>query len=82
MPAGGFSRREVLALGAGALAGAALGGKAFASTPTDTPLHGISAFGDLKYPAGFSHFDYASPEAPTGGTFNFSPFYWYFNQSP
>ena len=33
-----------------------------------TVSHGISAFGDLKYPPGFSHFDYADPSAPTGGT--------------
>lgn len=29
--------------------------------------HGISSFGDLKYPADFAHFDYANPDAPKGG---------------
>ena len=29
--------------------------------------HGISAFGELKYPADFSHFDYVNPAAPKGG---------------
>lgn len=29
--------------------------------------HGISAFGELKYPAGFKHFDYVNPDAPKGG---------------
>ncbi len=29
--------------------------------------HGLSAFGDLKYPAGFTHFDYVNPDAPKGG---------------
>lgn len=29
--------------------------------------HGLSAFGDLKYPAGFKHFDYVNPAAPKGG---------------
>jgi len=29
--------------------------------------HGISAFGDLKYPADYTHFDYAVPGAPKGG---------------
>lgn len=29
--------------------------------------HGTSAFGDLKYGAGFEHFDYAIPDAPKGG---------------
>ncbi|MFN4141818.1 extracellular solute-binding protein [Aestuariivirga sp.] len=31
------------------------------------PSHGISAFGDLKYPANFRHFDYVNPDAPKGG---------------
>ena len=31
------------------------------------PRHGLSAFGDLKYPSDFKHFDYANPEAPKGG---------------
>jgi len=29
--------------------------------------HGLSVFGDLKYPADFSHFSYVNAEAPTGG---------------
>ena len=29
--------------------------------------HGISMFGDLKYPPGFRHFDYVDPDAPKGG---------------
>ena len=33
--------------------------------------HGISAFGDLKYPADFPHFDYVNPDAPKGGTMSF-----------
>lgn len=32
--------------------------------------HGISTFGDLKYPEGFAHFDYVNPDAPKGGTFS------------
>ncbi|MFM8745212.1 MAG: extracellular solute-binding protein [Aestuariivirga sp.] len=31
------------------------------------PRHGLSVFGDLKYPAGFAHFDYVNPDAPKGG---------------
>ena len=31
--------------------------------------HGLSLFGKLKYPAGFTHFDYVNPQAPKGGTF-------------
>lgn len=33
--------------------------------------HGISAFGELKYPPDFAHFDYVDPEAPQGGTMSF-----------
>ncbi len=29
--------------------------------------HGLSLFGDIKYPAGFKHFDYVNPDAPKGG---------------
>jgi len=32
--------------------------------------HGLSAFGDLAYPADFDHFKYADPNAPKGGTFS------------
>jgi microcin C transport system substrate-binding protein len=32
--------------------------------------HGMSAFGDLKYPANFKHFDYVNPDAPKGGVFS------------
>ena len=32
--------------------------------------HGLSAFGDLKYPSDFRHFDYVDPNAPKGGTFS------------
>jgi len=34
----------------------------------DTWLHGTSAIGEPKYPAGFSHFDYVNLDAPKGGT--------------
>lgn len=33
------------------------------------PRHGISVFGDLKYGPDFTHFDYADPKAPKGGTY-------------
>ena len=29
--------------------------------------HGLSLFGNLKYPEGFEHFDYVNPQAPKGG---------------
>ncbi|MEE8634058.1 MAG: ABC transporter substrate-binding protein, partial [Methyloceanibacter sp.] len=34
------------------------------------PKHGLSAFGDLGYPADFDHFAYANPDAPKGGDFS------------
>ncbi|HEV2099956.1 MAG TPA: extracellular solute-binding protein [Stellaceae bacterium] len=33
---------------------------------------GMSLFGDLKYGTGFTHFDYANPQAPKGGTIRYS----------
>lgn len=30
--------------------------------------HGASLLGELKYPAGFAHFDYVNPTAPKGGS--------------
>jgi microcin C transport system substrate-binding protein len=46
----------------------ALGGLlAFALPAGAEPRHGWSTFGDLKYPAGFEHFDYVNPDAPKGG---------------
>ena len=77
-----LDRRRFLAL-AGAAAGAsAFPRRLFAASPPDTPLHGLSAFGDLKYPPDFPHFDYVNPDAPKGGTFNFAPPNWNYNQSP
>jgi microcin C transport system substrate-binding protein len=33
----------------------------------DGPRHGLSAFGDLKHPADFTHFPWVNPDAPKGG---------------
>src|SRR5256886_6627 len=62
-----LTRRETLLLGAGALV-STLASPAWAEEGPER--HGISAFGDLKYPAGFKHFDYVDPNAPKGGTFS------------
>ena len=68
-----WTRRDVgrLAAGAGAIAvlppGLAPGLAWGAGT---TVSHGVSAFGDLKYPAGFARFDYVNPDAPVGGVFS------------
>ena len=55
-----------------------LAGAFFASAPaiadnheTTITSHGISAFGELKYPPDFPHFDHANPDAPKGGTMSF-----------
>src|SRR6266478_1499465 len=34
--------------------------------------HGLSLFGELKYPPDFKNFEYVDPRAPTGGTMKFS----------
>lgn len=44
--------------------------------------HGLSVFGDLKYPAGFSHFDYVVPDTPKDGRIVFTAPFWIFNQNP
>ena len=40
---------------------------AIAAAAAETATHGLSAFGELKYPADFKHFDYVNPDAPKGG---------------
>lgn len=41
--------------------------------------HGLSLFGDLKYPPQFAHFDYVNPNAPKAGTVRQSAFGTYDN---
>ena len=72
-----LTRRSVLTIAAGAAGALSLGRSvpAFAqdAVATEAPgreVHGISAFGDLKYPADFKHLDYVNPGAPKGGTFS------------
>jgi microcin C transport system substrate-binding protein len=62
-----LTRRGALALGAGALASMVARPGAANEGPE---RHGISAFGDLKYPPDFKHFDYVNLDAPKGGTFS------------
>ncbi len=62
-----LSRRDVLIVGAGAVASGVTGRGAMAQA--DAERHGLSAFGDLAYPAEFPHFKYVNPAAPKGGTF-------------
>lgn len=75
-----LNRRHLLGLGLGAVAAANLR-PANAAEGGETEAHGISAFGDLKYPADFHHFDYVNVAAPKGGMFSTIPSYRAFNQS-
>ena len=61
------TRRNMM-IGAGALAGAYATRPAFAAGETET--HGISSFGDLKYPADFKQVEYVNANAPKGGLFS------------
>ena len=54
--------------------GLAASGAAAESHKDVVESHGISAFGELKYPADFPHFDYVNPDAPQGGTMSFRGF--------
>jgi microcin C transport system substrate-binding protein len=67
----GLTRRNALALGAGAAATLVvppvLTSEALAQ---DAERHGMSGFGDLKYPADFKQFEYVNPNAPRGGLFS------------
>jgi microcin C transport system substrate-binding protein len=74
-----LSRRHVLGLGFGA-AGAAWFWPALA-VDAEPQSHGLSVFGDLKYPPDFHHFDYVNLAAPKGGTFSTIPSTRTYNQS-
>ena len=73
-----FSRRHVLGLGVGALSAARFGP---AAAENGAEVHGMSVFGDLKYPADFQHFDYVNIAAPKGGVFSFIPSVRAYNQN-
>lgn len=75
------NRRQLMRLAGSATAAALLPRLAFAELATEKPLHGLSSFGDLKYPADFVQFDYANPDAPKGGTFRLAPSNWILNQN-
>jgi microcin C transport system substrate-binding protein len=67
----GTTRRDILVLGAAIAGGFGLDRRALAqAVPGERETHGISAFGDLKYPPDFPHFDYVDPNAPKGGSFS------------
>ena len=64
-----WNRREFFVLATGAVATSFVPVRALAQNE-DVERHGISAFGDLKYPVDFKHFDYVNPNAPKGGAFS------------
>lgn len=59
--------RRLLETVALALAACASSGLFAAPLGWAEPRHGLSVFGELKYPADFTHFDYVNPDAPKGG---------------
>ena len=66
-----LNRRHALGLGIGALSAGIF--RPAAADNGGTEMHGMSVFGDLKYPADFKHFDYVNPDAPKGGLFSTIP---------
>ena len=74
-----LSRRHVLGLGIGAAGAAWLRPARAVDSPAE--MHGLSVFGDLKYPPDFHHFDYVNPAAPKGGMFSTIPSVRTYNQS-
>jgi microcin C transport system substrate-binding protein len=62
-----ITRRTTLAIGAAGLV-ASLSRAVRAQDGLER--HGMSAFGDLKYPADFKQFDYVEANAPKGGLFS------------
>lgn len=81
----GIDRRLLLKSAAALPVGATLAGwpsRAVFAAGEEGRRHGLSVFGDLRYPAGFPHFDYVNPEAPRGGRFLFQVPNWVFNQDP
>jgi ABC-type oligopeptide transport system substrate-binding subunit len=62
-----LTRRETLLLGAAALTSSL---PQNVEAAQDSERHGMSAFGDLKYPPDFKHFAYVNPNAPKGGVFS------------
>jgi microcin C transport system substrate-binding protein len=65
-----LSRRTIIRTGLLAAAAPALGRLPLPVAAQGAPdwKHGLSLFDDLRYPAGFQHFDYVNPSAPKGGT--------------
>jgi microcin C transport system substrate-binding protein len=69
-----LSRRTIIRTGLLAAAAPALGRLPLPAAAQEAGAgapewkHGLSLFDELRYPAGFQHFDYVNPSAPKGGT--------------
>jgi microcin C transport system substrate-binding protein len=74
-----LSRRHMLGLGIGALSAPWL--RRANASELGPEAHGMSAFGDLKYPPDFHHFEYVNVDAPKGGFFSTIPSGSSYNQS-
>lgn len=61
-----FTKLRIMAAAIGLSIAALLAQGALAQDKVITS-HGYSYFGDLKYPADYTHFDYVNPDAPKGG---------------
>ncbi|MCC8236946.1 extracellular solute-binding protein [Pinisolibacter aquiterrae] len=80
-----LTRRETLALAAAGLAfpiPRAARAEEGAAAPVEGARHGFSIFGDLKYPADFTRFDWVNPDAPKGGALLTQAATWSTNQNP
>ena len=77
-----MNRRQALILSGAAVLSTALPFRLQAQESSKAAAHGLAVYDDLKYPAGFSHFDYINPQAPKGGTFRYSVNEWVLNQAP
>ena len=72
-----LTRRSILRTGTLAAVSSLCGQVPRAATPAHAQnsepqwRHGLSLFGDLKYPPGFRYFAYVNPQAPKGGGVRF-----------
>jgi microcin C transport system substrate-binding protein len=78
-----LNRRHVLGIGIGLGIGALGPNRLRPAHAVEgaAEAHGMSVFGDLKYPADFHHFDYVNLSAPKGGLFSTVPSVRAYNQS-
>ena len=74
------TRRTVLKLSGAAACAPLLTRYAFAQQSAGS--HGMTVIGELKYPRGFTQFDWVNPAAPRGGRIVTQLPAWLFNQNP